>query len=118
MDFDRKHHESIDELLTSFEIVRNRAVENSNFAMNFECTSYMLLRACRVTDQQFLMLTQPTNGRLPNNEATYRNLFASLRRQGHVVEHHKNNIASGLRGKGGGKGKGGSGGGSGDYYDE
>ena len=64
----------------------------------------MLLRACRVNDQQFLMLTQPTNGRLPNNEATYRNLFAALRRLGHVVEHHKDNIASGLRGKGSGKG--------------
>ena len=93
MDFDRRHHETIDELLTRFEILRNRAVENGQFAMSFEGTSYMLLRACRVNDQQFLMLTQPTNRRLPNNEATCRNLFAALRRLGHVVEHQKDNIA-------------------------
>ena len=31
MDFDRKHHESIDELLTRFEIVWNRAVEKRKF---------------------------------------------------------------------------------------
>ena len=64
----------------------------------------MLLRACRVTDQQFAMLTQPTNGRLPNDEPTYRALFTALRRLGHVLEHHKDNIASGLHGKGGSKG--------------
>ena len=66
MDFDWKSHESIDELLTRFEIVRNRAMEMCNFNMSFEGISYMLLRSCRVTDQQFLMLTQPTNGRMMN----------------------------------------------------
>jgi hypothetical protein len=49
------------------------------------------------------MLTHPANLRLPNDEPTHRNLFTALRRLGHVVEHHKDNIASGLRGKGGGK---------------
>ena len=72
MDFDRKNHESIDDLLTRFEIVRNRATEVGNFDMSYEGISYMLLRSCRVSDQQFLMLTQPTNGRLPNDEAGYR----------------------------------------------
>lgn len=104
MDFDRKPHESIDDLLTRFEVVRNRATELGNFDMSFEGISYMLLRSTRVTDQQFLMLTQPTNGRLPNDEPAYRNLFTALRRLGHVVEHHQDNIASGLRGKGSGKG--------------
>ena len=64
----------------------------------------MLLRARRVSDQQFIMLTQPTGGLLPNTEAQYRALFVSLRRLGHVVEHHKDNIASRLRGKGASKG--------------
>ena len=104
MDFDRKHHENIDELLTRFEIVRSRANDLGNFNMSYEGISYMLLRACKVNDQQFIMLTQPTQGRLPNNEPEYRGLFSALRRLGHVVEHHHDNIASGLRHKGRGRG--------------
>ena len=105
MDFDRKASESIDDLLTRFEIVRHRATDTGNFQMSFEGIAYMLLRACRVNDQQFLMLTQPTGGRLPNNEPEYRNLFGALRRLGHVIEHRPDNIAAGLRGNGqGGRG--------------
>jgi len=104
MDFDRKQQENIDDLLTRFEVVRHRATDIGNFDMSFEGISYMLLRACRVTDQQFIMLTQPTNGRLPNAEPEYRNLFGALRRLGHVLEHHQDNIAAGLRLKGSGKG--------------
>jgi hypothetical protein len=86
MDFDRKHHESIDDLLTRFEIVKTRATELGNFDMSIEGVTYMLLRACRVSDQQFIMLTQPTGGLLPNTEAQYRAFLVSLRRRlGHVV---------------------------------
>ena len=73
--------------------------------MNFEGISYMLLKACQTTDQQFMKLTQPTGGHLPNTEPEYRALFGALRRLGHVIEHKQDNIASGLRGgKGPGKG--------------
>jgi hypothetical protein len=64
MDFDRKHHESIDDLLTRFEIVKTRATELGNFDTSVEGITYMLLRARRVSDQQFIMLTQPTGGLL------------------------------------------------------
>jgi hypothetical protein len=107
MDFDRKPYETIDELLTRFEVLRNRSREVADFEMNFEGISFMLLRSCRVSDQQFIMLTQPTNGRLPNDELQYRNLFAALRRLGHVVENFHDNIAQGIRNpqaKGRGKG--------------
>ena len=62
LDFDRKHHESIDDLLTRFEIAKTRATELGNFDMSIEGVAHMLLRACRVSDQQFTMLTQPTGG--------------------------------------------------------
>ena len=68
MDFDRRNHESIDELLTRFEVTRERATEVGAFRMSYEGISYILLRAIRVNDPQFIMLTQPTNGRLPNDE--------------------------------------------------
>ena len=104
MDFDTKHNECIDDVLTLFEVTRERAREVGNFNMSYEGISYMLLRACRVNDQQFIMLTQPTDGRLPNDEPGYRRLFTALRRLGHVVEHHRDNMAAGLRGnKGGGR---------------
>ena len=74
--------------------------------MSYEGIAYMLLRSCRTSDQQFVMLTQPTNGRLPTTEQEYRNLFSALRRLGHVLEHRQDNIASGIRGKGQGHGKG------------
>ncbi len=97
MDFDRKPNETIDDLFTRFEITRHRATDQGNFDMSFEGISYMLLRSCRTSDQQFVMLTQPTNGRLPTTEQEYRNLFSALRRLGHVLEHRQDNIASGIR---------------------
>ena len=93
MDFDRKPHEKIDDLLTRFEIVRHRANEVGNCQMSIDLLSYMLLRACRVTEQQFLMLTEPTGGRLPTTDAEYRNMYAALRRLGHVIENTHDNIA-------------------------
>jgi len=69
--------------MTRFEVLRNRALEIADFEMNFEMNlkrvSFMLLRACRVTDQQFIQLTRPTQGRLPADEAQYRQLFFALR---------------------------------------
>ena len=43
LDFDGKHHESIDDLVTRFEIVKTLATELRNFDMSTEGISYMLL---------------------------------------------------------------------------
>ncbi|MFM7853595.1 MAG: hypothetical protein ACKO96_17155, partial [Flammeovirgaceae bacterium] len=48
MDFDRRPHEKIDDLVTRFDLIRNRAREVGNFQMSIDLLSYMLLRACRV----------------------------------------------------------------------
>ena len=50
------------------------------------------------------MLTQPTDGRLPTTDVEYRNMISALRRLGHIIEHSRDNIATGIRvGKGSGK---------------
>ena len=97
MDFDRRPHEKIDDLVTRFDLVRTRAREVGNFQMSIDLLSYMLLRSARVTEQQFIQLTQPTDGRLPTTDAEYRNMIAALRRLGHILEHKKDNIATGIR---------------------
>ena len=65
--------------------------------MSVEGLTYKLLRACKVSDHQFMNLLWPTQGRLPQNDRELLNMFVALRRMGHVVEKTKDNIAQGLR---------------------
>ena len=96
MEFDRKPHERIDDLITRFEVTRQRAAEGGNLVMSVEGLTYKLLRACQVSDHQFMNLLLPTQGRLPQTDRELMNMFSALRRMGHVVEKSKDNIAQGL----------------------
>jgi hypothetical protein len=96
MEFDRKPQERIDDLITRFEVTRQRAAEGGNMVMSVEGLTYKLLRACKVNDHQFMNLLLPTQGRLPQNDQELMNMFVALRRMGHVVEKSKDNIAQGL----------------------
>ena len=96
MEFDRKPQERIDDLITRFEVTRQRAAEGGNLVMSVEGLTYKLLRACKVSDHQFMNLLLPTQGRLPQTDRELMNMFSALRRMGHVVERSKDNIAQGI----------------------
>ena len=98
MDFDRHHNEKIDDLITRFEITRNRARHGGQFVMSYEGLTYKLLRACRVNEHQFMNLLLPTNGRMPTTEREMFAMYIALRRMGHILERSHDNIAQGLRG--------------------
>ena len=97
MEFGRRNHESIDDLLVRFEITRSRAQAGGRLVMSSEGMSWKLLMACGVNKDQMLTLLQPFGNRLPHDEAEMRNLYTALRRIGHVLENAPDNIASHLR---------------------
>ena len=97
MMFHKRGHERIDDLLTRFDVLRQRAVGQGGVAMSVEGLSWLLLRACQPNDQQLLMLLQDFRGRYPANEAELRQLYTSLRRMGHILEDNPDNIAKQLR---------------------
>jgi hypothetical protein len=93
MMFGRRGNEKIDDLLTRFEVLRQRAAGQGNVAMNPEGLTWLLLRACQPNDHQLLILLQPLGGRYPTTEAELRGLYTALRRMGHVLEGSHGNIA-------------------------
>ena len=98
LNFSRRAGESTDAILSRFDIVRQRARSDGGGAtVSIETASLILLRAIGVNHQQFQQLTQPLGFRLPSNEMEYLQLTHSIRRLGHIVESHRDNIASTLR---------------------
>ncbi|CAE7041822.1 unnamed protein product, partial [Symbiodinium sp. KB8] len=97
LSFARRQGESIDALISRFDITRELARREGGGAVAIETAALILLRACGVSSEQFQTLTQPFGLRLPANDAEFSQLCHHLRRMAHIVERHPNNIASGLR---------------------
>ena len=98
--FTRKSNEHIDGLITRFETVRHRAREqDGGITINWEGTSWLLVKAVGCSQQQLLTLLQPFNSTMPRTEVEYGQLTTSLRRMGHVLERSPYNIASSLGGQ-------------------
>ena len=98
MMFEKRRNERIDDLLTRFDVIRQRvAGQGGVINMNYEGLSWLLLRACQPNDQQLLMLLQEFQGRYPNTEAQFRIMTNTLRRMGHILENSPDNIAQQLR---------------------
>ncbi|CAE7581720.1 RE1 [Symbiodinium sp. CCMP2592] len=95
--FTRRQGETVDTLISRFELTRQRARDEGGGAVSIETGALLLLRACGVSSEQFQTLTQPFGLRLPNTEQEFTNMCHHLRRMGHIVERFPNNIASGLR---------------------
>ena len=96
--FTRRQGESIDALISRFELTRARARNEGGGTLGIETASLLLLRACNVSTDQFQALTQPFGLRLPSSEAELAQMRHHLRRTGRIVERHPQSIASGLRG--------------------
>ena len=100
MTFSRQGAERIDSLITRFDGVRQRAQDQGAMVMSVQGISWLLLRACGVSDSQLINLLQPTMGLFPATQEQYNAMCTALRRMGHIIEHHPGNIASSLRGGG------------------
>ena len=98
LSFSRRQGETVDTLISRFELVRSRARNEGGGVLSVETAALILLRACGVSSDQFQTLTQPFGLRLPNSDAEFAQMGHHLRRMGHIVERFPNNIASGLRG--------------------
>ena len=90
--------ERIDELLTRFDLTRQRAHDLGQLTVSVTGLAWILLRACEVTDNQLLQLLMPYQGRFPHNEVELTALKVQLRRMGHILEQSPGNIAATLRG--------------------
>ena len=97
LSFTRRNGETVDTLISRFELVRARARTEGGGMVSIETAALILLRACGVSSEQFQTLTQPFGLRLPNTDLEFSQMEHHLRRMGHIVERFPNNIASGLR---------------------
>ena len=96
--FTRHRGETINDVLSRYELVRGRARDEGNFVMSVEGAALQLLRACGCNSAQFMTLLQPFDNHLPGTEAQFRELQERMRRIGHVMEHAPNNVAQSLQG--------------------
>ena len=102
LSFGRRGGEGINQVLTRYEIVRQRARTEGLFVMSTEGCALQLLRACGVSTNQMMQLLQPFNTNLPANELQLSALFAAMRRMGHITENTPGNIGATLHGSRGG----------------
>ena len=98
LSFGCRDGEGIKQVLTRYEIVRQRARTEGFFVMSTEGCALQLLRACGVSSKHMMQLLQPFNTNLPANEQQLNALFASMRRMGHITENTPGNIGATLHG--------------------
>eukprot|EP00971_Amphidinium_carterae_P191460 3798994-Amphidinium_carterae.3 len=100
LQFQRQNNESVDSLLSRFELVRMRASAEGGGTLGVEPASLILLRAVGVSQHQYLNLIQPFGNRLPQSEQELSQMCHAIRRLGHVIESFPNNIGASFRGQG------------------
>lgn len=99
LSFSRRNGETTDTVLSRFDIVRQRArADGGGATVSTETAALILLRAVGVNHTQFQQITQPFGYRLPATEQEFLHMTNAIRRLGHIVESHRDNIASTLRG--------------------
>ena len=67
----RRQGETVDALVSRFELVRSRARTEGGGVVSVETAALILWRACGVSSEQFQTLTQPFGLRLPGNDAEF-----------------------------------------------
>ena len=95
--FSAQNNERIDDLLTRFDILRERAQAEGQMHMSVQALVWLLLKACNITDNQLQQLLGPTQGHFPATADEFAALQLQMRRMGHIVENSPGNIASILR---------------------
>ena len=95
--FSKKLGENSDSLIIRFELVRDRASQDGGMDISIRQAAVTLLTSVGPTDEQLQRLLDPTDGLFPSDEPEYTRMVTKLRRMGHIIEGHHNNIAKMLR---------------------
>eukprot|EP00971_Amphidinium_carterae_P227043 4503581-Amphidinium_carterae.1 len=87
-------NESVDEVLTRFEVVVSRASDEANFDAQPQAKAWMLLSGLKLPPEEWMHPLHPLNGRLPTTEAEFGQLVQFIRRRGRVHQHGSIALAS------------------------
>ena len=98
MAFARKPGESINAVLSRYEIVRQRAALEGQFTMPIGGQALQLFRSVGMNPQQMMTILQPLGGQLPTNDQEFNMVCQQLRRYGHITENYPGNIGQALHG--------------------
>ncbi len=82
LNFPREGREQIDDLLTRFDVIRQRANMEGGLAMNTQGITYILLKVCQANESQLLQLLQPSQGLFPASGAEYHALCNGYEKDG------------------------------------
>eukprot|EP00971_Amphidinium_carterae_P352996 6492791-Amphidinium_carterae.2 len=94
MSFEVRPNESIDEVLSRFEVLMSRASDEANFDVQPQAKAWMLLSGLQLPPEEWMHLLHPLNGKLPTTEAEFGQLLQFVRRRGRVHQHGSIALAS------------------------
>ena len=94
--FVRLPGDSIDTVLTRFEVIVQRARTRAHIPLQSTHAAWMLLLALRIPTEYWVHLLTPFRGALPNTDAEYRQFIEYVRRFGHLAEAGNYSIAQGV----------------------
>jgi hypothetical protein len=86
MNFQRQHGESIDALLSRFEMVRTRAMTSGGMGMAYEGLTWILMKTVGLNPDRLDRCLDQLQGRMPNNDYECNLICERLRRYGHLHE--------------------------------
>ena len=84
--FSRLPGETVDMVLTRWEVVVQRARVRAGIAISVQHSAWMLLLALRLPVEYWVHLLTPFRGSLPQNENEYRQFTEYVKRFGHLAE--------------------------------
>jgi hypothetical protein len=97
--FSRHRNDDINQVLSRYEVARNRALVEGRLGVTIEGQSLMLLKALRFTKEHILTIPQPFGARLPSTEEQFTSMTQHLRRVCHILEHSPNNVGDAIAGQ-------------------
>ena len=92
--FHRRNGESIDEMLSRYEITRERATNEGGIQTDPRQCAVQLMRVLHIQPTYLPQLLLFNNGELPNNEGALNQMCQNIRRDYHIFEHVRGNIGS------------------------
>ena len=97
LDFEARSGENIDALPIRWDMCMEQVRSVRAAIENIHTLCAILLRACRLSQEQILRLLEPSDGRMPTTHAQYDAMIIKPRQMGHILEHTPGNIVEGLR---------------------
>ena len=91
--FQRWQGETIDEVISRFEMVMNRCENVGQVMLNEVIKAWMLLHIAGIPKDKWPIILAPTLGSLPNNPQQYNVMVQYIRRNGHLYENSKEGIS-------------------------